>query len=96
MYRSIVLLAAFCLFAGCAHTSSTPKSETNQLANDILLGDSQHPTCARGEISYCRVTRASHFSNANATSRCECVQKSLFNAPTRSPVTGPSPGTRVR
>lgn len=96
MNRSIVLLAAIFLCAGCAHTSSTPKSQTNQLANDILLGDAQHPTCARGEISYCRVTRASHFSTAEANSRCECVQKNLFNAPTRSPVAGPTPGTRVR
>ena len=93
MTRSIVLIVAIFLCAGCAHSSSTPKSATNQLANDILLGDSQHPTCARGEISYCKVTRASHFQNVKASGPCECVQKNLFNTNTRSPATGP---TRVR
>lgn len=95
MNRSIIFVAIF-LCAGCAHTPSTPKAETDQLAANILRGDSDHPACARDEVSYCKVTRASHFSGAQANASCGCVSKSLFNANARSRVTAPTPGTRVR
>jgi hypothetical protein len=61
MDRSIVFVALV-LCASCAHTPSTPKAETDQLAANILVGDSQHPTCAEDEISSCKVTtRATRF-----------------------------------
>jgi hypothetical protein len=93
MNRSIVLVAIF-LCASCAHTSPTSKPETEQLAESILLGDSQHPTCARGEISYCRVTRASHFTKPKAEGTCSCGPNNQFSR--RGGVTAPTPGTRVR
>jgi hypothetical protein len=95
MNRSMIL-AAILLCAGCAHTSSTPKAEADRLANDILLGDSQQQTCARGEVAYCKVTKASHFAFVQASGPCTCVpNNALFNS-YRSRVTAPTPGTRVR
>jgi len=95
MNRSIAFVAALFLCAGCAHTTA-PKTETNQLASDILLGDSQHPVCARGEIAYCQATRASHFPSAKANTRCDCVASNLINSNARTRVTPPTPGTKVR
>ena len=95
MNRSIVFVAIF-LCASCAHTSSTPKAEPNPLAANILLGDTQHPTCARGEVAYCKVTRATHFSGAQANGTCECVTNNPFNLRGHSGVSAPTPGTRVR
>lgn len=95
MNRTIVFVALL-LCASCAHTPSTSKTEANQLTADILQGDSQHPVCARGETSYCRVTRASHFTAAQSSGTCECVSNSLLKANAATRVTAPSPGTRVR
>jgi len=95
MNRSLILVAVF-LCASCAHPSPAPKSATDQIASNILLGDSQHPTCARGEIAYCKATRASHFPSAQPNGRCDCVPNNLFNSNSSSRVTGSSPGARIR
>jgi hypothetical protein len=78
MNRSIVWVAILSC-ASCAHTSSRPKAEIEALAADILLGDSAHATCARDEVSYCKVTtRATQTSGLQARERCECVPTNLF------------------
>jgi hypothetical protein len=98
MNRSIALVALL-LCAGCAHTPST---DTDQLAANILLGDSQHPTCGRDEVAYCKVAKASHFpdtsnaTEAQASGRCDCVAKSVLYNNARNRVTAPSASSRVR
>jgi hypothetical protein len=88
MNRSIVLVA-ICLSAGCA---STPNAETDELASDILLGNSQQSACGSGEVAYCEVSRAPRFPGKNADGACGCVPARVFIANGRTDATG----TRIR
>lgn len=76
-----IYFAAVVLCAGCAHTALTPKAKTEQLVDNILVGDSQHPTCARDEISVCGVTtRTTTYPGVPARERCECAPMNTFEA----------------
>lgn len=76
-----IVFVAIVLCAGCAHTSTRP-TETDELASNILSGDSRALICAQDAISSCELTtRATYSPRAQARERCECVPKNLFDAP---------------
>jgi hypothetical protein len=84
----LIVFVAVALCAGCAQTSSTRKVETDQLAADVLLGDSQGAMCAQSEIRSCREMTGTRVPGARARERCECVPMTLFD--------GDRPETRGR
>lgn len=76
MKRPLPLLLTACavfLSAGCA---STPQSDTEALASDILSGSSEQPTCAYGEIPRCMVA-GSRIHGLNPQASCECLVREL-------------------
>jgi hypothetical protein len=75
MKRRLLLLPALAAFlsGGCA---STPQSATEALTSDILNGDSQHPTCAYGEIPRC-MTTGTRITSLNPQATCECLVREI-------------------
>ena len=61
------------LAGGCA---STPKSDTEALASDILSATSAQATCAYGEIPRC-MTTGSRINSLNPQATCECFVREL-------------------
>jgi hypothetical protein len=68
----LTVLAAY-LAGGCA---STPSSETEALASDILSGASPQATCAYGEIPRC-MTTGSRINGLNPQASCECLVREI-------------------
>ena len=77
-FRTLLAALALSLSAGCA---STPQSDTEALASDILSGSAEHPTCAYGEVPRC-MTAGSRIHGLNPQASCEClVRELLIQAP---------------
>ena len=65
---SIILIAA-CLSAGCA---TSPTTQTEALASDILGARARQLVCASGEIPYC-ITNGTRLKKASAVKECGCA-----------------------
>jgi hypothetical protein len=79
--RFSIILIATSLLAGCA---TPPKSETHEIASDILKGRSGQTTCPDGAVPYC-ATGGSRINSARLNTHCGCIAGEEFRGSIRAP-----------